>query len=460
MRAKRTFVATLTGLSLCAVGVAGAASASESDGYRGLPPTAEVGPIETPDDLLKYAEAIPVDELDGLTENRVPEDVQALADRLWDEQPEGFGDVAWDAETGEATLWWHGEVPADVAEDVELLAVPAQIAAMTYSKAELNAAASDMVSAGGEISTAAPKVDGTGIEISFDDSIARRGAPAVPDSPYPIEVTEPVDASPAGGDDRYQTPYPPYAGGASIINGTGWVKICSTGWPVLIDNPAPLLQRKYGMMFASHCVTDTASSYWTTWPSEEYSGSRFFVGYTSLSTYRYGAGDAAIMVNDPTVSGVSDPTKLYYPYVYVGGPDSGGRYIITGTAAPVIGANWCMSGAPSGTTCNNKITATNSYVNYGPAYPTAGPLVRTESVSGLANVGEGDSGGPAILLATSGGPYAQVTGIISGMANGQSGICQATNDGRLCSSTAFISPYALIRDAMGIRAMTSSNYTE
>ncbi len=166
----------------------------------------------------------------------------------------------------------------------------------------------------GDLDRSPPKVDGTGIEISFDDSIARRGAPAVPDSPYPIEVTEPVDASPAGGDDRYQTPYPPYAGGASIINGTGWVKICSTGWPVLIDNPAPLLQRKYGMMFASHCVTDTASSYWTTWPSEEYSGSRFFVGYTSLSTYRYGAGDAAIMVNDPpTVSGVSDPHQAVLP---------------------------------------------------------------------------------------------------------------------------------------------------
>ncbi len=49
MRAKRTFVATLTGLSLCAVGVAGAASASESDGYRGLPPpTAEVARSRPP----------------------------------------------------------------------------------------------------------------------------------------------------------------------------------------------------------------------------------------------------------------------------------------------------------------------------------------------------------------------------------------------------------------------------
>ncbi len=100
---------------------------------------------------------------------------------------------------------------------------------------------------------------------------------------------------------------------------------------MLIDNPAPTLQRSYGMMFASHCVTNTASTSWTTWSSEGFSNSRFFVGYTSLSTYRNGAAHAAMMVNEPTVSGVSDPTKIYYPYVYVGGPDSGGRTATSST---------------------------------------------------------------------------------------------------------------------------------
>ena len=128
--------------------------------------------------------------------------------------------------------------------------------------------------------------------------------------------------------------------------------------------------------------------------------------------------------------------------------------------APVIGANWCLSGAPSGTTCNNTINSTSIFADYGPDYPIAGPLVRTVSTDGFANVGQGDSGGPAHRINTNGTPFAQVAGIISGMQNGQANICRLSNDGRLCSSTALLSPFSLVQNKLNVRAMTASNYTE
>lgn len=67
--------------------------------------------------------------------------------------------------------------------------------------------------------------------------------------------------------------------------------------------------------------------------------------------------DAAILINYPGVSGIHDPTLIYFPYVFVG-PMSASRYIIDGTVAPVIGNNWCTSGASSGTHCGAKIHST------------------------------------------------------------------------------------------------------
>lgn len=459
MRFRKTAVVAITLVPLCV-----AVSATASD--RPNAPMSQSAPIggaalSKIDDLLAHAEAQPLENLEGVNDNRVPDDVQSLADQLWQEQPPGFGDVAWDSASGMATVWWHGRIDPAAREVIANIQTPTEVQAMTYSKAELSRAARSLLGEpGGRFTTAAAKVDGSGIEVTVSADSARSAqTDSLDNSKYPVEIIPGGEVLPAA-DDRKQTPYAPYAGGASIINGASTVKACSSGWPVLIDNSNQTLPRKYGMMFASHCVTNTTSNIWTTWPSEEFSGQRFFFGYMSLSTYRSGEADAAIMVNDPVASGISDPTKIYYPYVYVGPPVGATRYIVTASAAPVIGANWCLGGAPSGTTCNNTVNSTGIFANYGPEYPIAGPLVRTQSISGLANVGQGDSGGPAHLTSGTGSPLVQVTGIISGIDRAGQGPCRMNNDGRMCSSIGLISPYALIQNNLGIRAMTATNYTE
>jgi hypothetical protein len=351
---------------------------------------------------------------------------------------------------------------AEVLASINSLSTEAHPASMTYSREELEAAASRLLEASdGTVETVAAKFDGAGLEVTIADSQSyrRRGPTLDSMTPYPVEVVVGGEVTSAV-DDRKYTPYAPYAGGASIINGTGSGVACSSGWPVLIDVQSSALPKSYGMAFASHCIANTSSSIWTTWPDPANSNARYFFGSASQSTYRSPAADAVILTNDPTRSGIDDPNKIYYPYIYVGPPSGASRYIVTASVAPVIGANWCLSGAPSGTTCNNTINNTGLYVEYGNGLPTAGPLVRTVSSDGSANVGQGDSGGPAHRINSNGDPFAQVAGIISGMQNGQPNICYLSNDGRLCSDTALLSPYALVQNNIGIRAMTAYNYNE
>jgi len=453
----------LAGVAAVACLTAASPVMSNDDEGEVRPPLELAGlPQSSVDELLRYAESVPLENIPGGSSTNVPDDVQELANSLWEERPTGFGDVEWDATTGTARVWWHGDMPKEVLASVNALSTEANVASMTYSREELEAAASRLLEdSAGAVETVAAKFDGTGLEVTIagSESYRKGGAPLDAMTTYPVEVVVGGEVTSAV-DDRKYTPYAPYAGGASIINGTSTVRACTSGWPVLIDVQSSALPKSYGMAFASHCIVDTSSSIWTTWPDPANSYARYYFGGASQSTYRSQSADAVILTNDPTKSGIDDPNKLYFPYIYVGPPSGASRYIVTASVAPVIGANWCLSGAPSGTTCNNTINSTGIFADYGAAYPTAGPLVRTVSSDGSANVGQGDSGGPAHRINSNGDPFAQVAGIISGMQNGQPNICYLGNDGRLCSDTALLSPYALVQNNIGIRAMTAYNYNE
>lgn len=147
---------------------------------------------------------------------------------------------------------------------------------------------------------------------------------------------------------------------------------------------------------------------------------------------------------------------IYYPYIYVGPYVGASRYIVDRSRVAVIGENWCLGGAPSGTSCGNQVTSTGVY--YTGAHGTVGPMMRTVNPT-QAGAGQGDSGGPVHTI-TTGSAFAQVGGIISAIESPYSA-CRANDDGRLCSRTALSAQYWSIQDnGIAIRAMTASNYTE
>ncbi|ACZ30608.1 hypothetical protein Xcel_1580 [Xylanimonas cellulosilytica DSM 15894] len=374
-------------------------------------------------------------------------------------RPAGFGDIEWDAASSTTTIHWHGEVPDGIRERIESLPTSVKVAPMEYSKDELAVEAKRVLEANrGVFEGAAANADGSGLTLTVSSAAKSRTQDVLSvDSKYPVAIEIGGESS-AAVDDRKYTPYAPYPGGAYIFNGGTSGYACTSGWPVMIEQPDPQRPATYGMAFASHCITHTQGDTWSTFPAPD--GTRYFFGQASLSIYRDGSSDSAVLINNPAQSGIEDPVKIYYPYVFVGPSVGATRYIVTASDPGVtIGDFWCLSGAPSGTTCNNQIAESAYYADYGSEYPIAGPLVRTVNVTD-SSVGQGDSGGPAHTVDADGDPFVEVTGIISGMVGGAPNTCRANDDERLCSSIALISPYWRVQDTLAIHAMTAYNYTE
>ncbi|MGI5191682.1 hypothetical protein ACQEVI_26315 [Promicromonospora sp. CA-289599] len=359
-------------------------------------------------------------------------------------------------------MWWHGTPPKTIAEQVAGLGVAADFKAMLYPRHELEAEAERVLASGkGLFGTITVKTDGTGLVATVESLDAKRSAATQINSAFPLEidVVEGGVTPAVSPDDRKYTPYFPYAGGANIIHQSG-TTACTSGWPVMIDAPHSSRPRNYGMMFADHCIDgqpDQNDDVWATWPDPQDSNRSYFYGATSSYMYRSHDQDVALMVNLPSWTGINDPDLIYYPYVYVGPHVNASRYIVTQSRVAVIGENWCLGGAPSGTNCNNEVTSTGVYYNW--PRGQVGPMVRTVNPT-QAGAGQGDSGGPVHTTSLDGNPYAQVGGIISAI-EGPYVNCRANNDGRLCSRTVLSAQYWSIQDnGLAIRAMTASNYDE
>ncbi|MBE1874456.1 hypothetical protein [Myceligenerans pegani] len=412
--------------------------------------------------LFAHAEKQPEGSLPGV-EGQAPVAVADLAMYLRTGYQAMFGDVEWDAANERVTIWWHGTPPKKVAERVADLGVPAEFKSMRYSRQKLEVEAKRLLAAGGDtFETIAVKTDGTGLEATVSDQQDKAQATTDTDlaSAYPLEI-DVVDGgvmTAASPDDRKYTPYVPYAGGANIIHESG-VTGCSTGWPVMIDAPHSSRPRNYGMLFADHCIDgqpDQNDDIWATYPDPQDNNNSYFYGATSSYMYRSHDQDVAIMVNMPNWTGIENPNMLYFPYVYVGPHVNASRYIVTASRVAVIGENWCLGGAFSGTNCGNQVTSTAVY--YNGEHGQVGPMVRTVNPT-QSGAGQGDSGGPVHTI-TIDYPYAQVGGIISAI-EPPFDSCRANDDGRLCSHTVLSSQYWSIQDnGLAIRAMTASNYDE
>lgn len=247
-------------------------------------------------------------------------------------------------------------------------------------------------------------------------------------------------------DDRF-TPDLPLAAGTRIYTTNSGC----TSFAVRITQPKPALPKPRGALTAAHCG-NYGAGFWRT-------ANNYFFG-NKRSEYQNTARDAAILTNDQITSGLPDTYRFYGPYMYVGGVSGASRYVVTGGAMPVVGADFCYSGSYSGTWCYNEIEATNVYVDYGGAGKNTGPLVRTRNYKGISAVGQGDSGGPAFQFNSTTTNGVRATGIISGISGGSTTGCRGEQyKDRLRSTVALISPIysAMSGIGAGIQLSTSTN---
>jgi len=393
-----------------------------------------------------------------------PSEVFALADQLRErfDGTDGYGPVEWDGESAEVRVWWHGDAPAEARELAKVTAassgLPVTFASMAYSTNDLAVAAQQILKAQSDanlgIQTVTALFDGSGLEVAANSTVStlRSVSEGVTSDQlgaverFPVRIVESGEVEPAN--NRHSGQVAPYAGGARIASSLGG---CSTAFGVMITNPQPSQNKPRGMLTAHHCGNYGPGTWGT--PSGNFYGYKTSE-YTSLQR------DAAVMVNAPGASGVSDSYPLYYPMMYVGAWNAGSRYVVVNGQTPVVGADWCVSGSYSGTFCYNKIVQTNVYANYGGPATNVGPLVETDNYKNINSVGQGDSGGPAYRYVNSTGNGVFATGIISGIRNGGTSCEGLQYNGRKCSRTALISPIypAIANMNGGLTLMTNTNY--
>lgn len=463
---RRTLFACCSLLALAMTSIVGVSSASaEGDSPAAKPTTRNVG-VEAL--LEKYKQTGKVDGAGSASDwtdfsSETPQLVLKLANALWAQynQTEGYGPVEWIPETKQALLWWNGDVPTDVTRQVAATSaasgVKINLSPMKYSGLQLSATAktlADKLMSTTDVSSATALYDGSGIEIALtapraglskDASTTSDQLGALLSFPVTYVVSGPVATS----QDR-SNQNAPYAGGGRIQNFEG--QGCTSGFSVMIGNPAEDVPADDGMMFAHHCG-GYGPGVWGT----EYD---FFFGFKS-SQYVASNVDVAVMTNDEVKSGYPSNMNLYYPMMYLGTNNAADRWVVVDGQAPVIGADWCVSGGYSGTFCYNNIEQVNVYVNYQNGGPNSvGPLVETQNTANLRPVGQGDSGGPGFNFESpdTNGVYA--TGIISGMRNASSNCSGIQQQGRQCSDIALISPIypAMSQVNRGLRLMTVYDY--
>ncbi|MGW1807124.1 S1 family peptidase [Streptomyces sp. NPDC002078] len=333
-------------------------------------------------------------------------------------------------------LHWKGEVPAYVKKILSSLpsGVTAEVVPAKYSKAELHAArekliangklkniASHLTSAPSRITSIAPAVDGSGLDIGYDEDrgvgkrddhdplapTARqdktREVKAAADSETGVEThvqyqplaidasTRQVDASPWWGGAGLQTP-----------GGT----ICSTGFGVTTAGGRKLITTAY------HCGNGS----FHTWGYGG-NGPHNYVGSTNM-------GDQSDIYD---VSGLTPGSGLSGAHVYDGAWDdtSGYSKAVSGWEHNYVNEQVCTSGANGGVHCGVYISQTDIGVTGSNGiYRPDVDLAYSGSAGGIAAV-NGDSGGPVFSGISSGWKTDAARGTITALdtttnCNGQS----------------------------------------
>ncbi|MGC0313505.1 S1 family peptidase [Kitasatospora acidiphila] len=335
----------------------------------------------------------------------------------------GFTEVEVDPAHMHIRLHWKGAVPASVAAVLAKLpaGISAEVVPAKYSKAELHAArdklmpngkqndlASKVTPAATRITSIAPAVDGSGLDVTYDEDRGQGKFDARDSlsSATRQDKTREVQATTEGitGVDthvRYQllsidasatreADAAPWQGGAGLKTFAG--TICSTGFAVTRKSDGKKL-----VTTAYHCG-DKGNFY--TW-----GGSQAFVG-TAMSENESATDD---------VTGLDPGNSPSGNRVYDGPWNATNGYSkpVSGWGSNNVGDQVCTSGANSGAHCGLSIRQTDISVT-GENGITR-PDVDFAYSNGIA-AGNGDSGGP-VFTGSNGWTKDQARGVITALDN-------------------------------------------
>jgi len=259
-------------------------------------------------------------------------------------------------ESHEVVIYWQGAVPPDVEERARQTGVPVKFVPARHSAAEL---AQETVRLGADkrVFTAAPRVDGSGLDVSVGNDADREAVLAEAQLPLSVTVD---DQAPSLLFDR-QNDITPYWGGARWDNLTTG-SYCSTGFGVNFFG-----QQK--MLTAGHCGAN--------------------MNLARIGNATQPNTTLSLDVNPRDTLMIDRPVgRSFAGRIYSGGIYSSTSYRVLGATPDYIGNYVCTGGARTGQHCNARVTAVNVTV--------LGIMPLTFATAGVGTciAAPGDSGGP------------------------------------------------------------------
>jgi hypothetical protein len=335
--------------------------------------------------------------------------LDAVADRITQGLSEsdraripGFADIAVDPDHNHLRLYWKGTPPQRVRSILARLphGVTAEVDAARYSKAELHAARARLLrgrtamnlpvtgAAPVHITSIAPAVDGSGLEVGYDGAAGKTGRKQSLTAAAEGTLSQQVAAAAgrAAGVRAIaihrlqsvdlasrQRDHSPWTGASALHNPGGG--ICSGSFSVKNAQGQAMLTSAY------HCG-HTAGGRWTTWTGGD------LVGTTDASQ------------ESPTddVVGIKLPSGQARGWLYDGAATRTDGYAkpVTGWGHNNVGDYVCTDGANGGVHCGVQIAQTDIGVT-GPNNiyrPDVDLAYATSSTPGGVAAINGDSGGP------------------------------------------------------------------
>jgi hypothetical protein len=388
-------------VALLVLGFAASPASAQTDQDK-PPPTTGLPGGPVPGGFRSWAELLEAQE----RLNTVAEQLAAAA-----EAERGFTGIEAAPELGRVRLFWHGALPARVAEVVAKVGqeVPVEVRPAPYALSELVDQQAAIAAEPG-VSSVGPYVDGSGLAVRFAGSEREaRALPAIRAATVPVTV-EPFERMEPAGCTGRQDDCSWYWGGARYNLPLGW---CSTGFSLsfasfFLPPPPPT----YRMLSAGHCgsngqaVTDG--------------------GGEAMGTITGDSNAKDLLLINPA------PSLSFGPRVYLGAWNAStlSNKAVKGSKASFVG-NWvCTSGAATGEHCSVQVELVNVTINLDGTL--VNPAVIAEELTGGVAVGQGDSGGPVLVHQWFGGGV-WAYGTISGL--GDPVPCPPGSPSPLCGST-------------------------
>ena len=350
----------------------------------GTPAAAEKSGKPLLDPAPPPAGAVPAGFADWAEVMAVQHKLNKAADAITAGDPAGYGGVIADPLTRELVVYWKGKPPAVVRETIarQRDAVPVRVLPSVYSQQELRAE-TDKLMRDKSITSAGPKPDGSGLDVSVAGTAAdARRTAAVRDISVAYTIREHVRPTPVY--DRWND-IPPWWGGA-FYTGVGTGFGCTTGFSVTIGGYKELLT-------AAHCGYEGYAAV---------TAAGGFIGVTHGVNY----GRDSMLIFPPEAS----ESVIYTGGLAILGNPESARAVI-GATGSFVGNFVCTSGAFSGERCNIRVTRPGIAINVGlqGIVYTINPVVEMEHVERAFAMGTGDSGGPVFAPLGSDSAYAMGT---------------------------------------------------